>query len=54
MKPPLWRWPAITPGGPDERRATLRSRLLWMVGIWTASVAALFVVAIVLRWVLKS
>jgi len=27
---------------------------MWMVGIWVASITALLVVAMVLRWVLKT
>jgi hypothetical protein len=31
----------------------LYKRLLWMCAIWTASVAALGIVAMVIRWVIK-
>ena len=37
----------------DERQAPLRVRLMWMVGIWAASILVLLVIAYVLRWVLK-
>jgi len=53
MKTPLPRWPAITAAHPDEPRPPLWRRLLWMAGIWTASVAALAALALVLRWVLN-
>ncbi|MFN2329024.1 MAG: DUF2474 family protein [Chromatocurvus sp.] len=53
MKRPRLRWPAIeaTRSGPSE--SPLWKRLLWMVGIWIASVAALLLVALVLRLVLQ-
>lgn len=53
MKYPIFRWPAITAAHPDEPLQTLWVRLLWMVGIWAASITALLAVALVLRWVLK-
>ena len=53
MKKRVLRWPEITPADPDEPQATLWRRLLWMAGIWAASVAGLLAVAMVLRWVLK-
>ncbi|MDO9134356.1 MAG: DUF2474 family protein [Hydrogenophaga sp.] len=53
MKTPLLRWPAITAASPDEPLPPLWSRLLWMAGIWLASIAVLTAVAMVLRWVLK-
>jgi hypothetical protein len=54
MKTPLLRWPAITAKGPDEPLSPLWRRLLWMAGIWLASIAILSAVAMVLRWVLKT
>lgn len=53
MKTPRFRWPAITTADSDEPLPPLWSRLLWMAGIWLASIAALTAVAMVLRWVLK-
>jgi hypothetical protein len=29
------------------------NRLLWLIAIWAASVASLFVVAVVLRWIVR-
>ena len=53
MKSHLFRWPTITPAHPDEPLPALWARLLWMVGIWAASITALLAVAMVLRWALK-
>jgi len=39
-------------GGAGEERPLWR-RLLWLLGIWTASVAALGVLAGAIRWWLK-
>ena len=54
MKTPVFRWPAITTQGCDEALPPLWNRLLWMAGIWLASIAALTAVAMLLRWVLKT
>lgn len=54
MKDPLFHWPDITAPHPDERLQPLWSRLLWMAGIWAASIVTLLAVAMVLRWVLKT
>lgn len=54
MKTHLLRWPAITAKSADEPLTPLWSRLVWMVGIWLASVAVLTLVAMALRWVLKT
>jgi hypothetical protein len=54
MKTRGFRWPAITLPHPDEPLPPLWRRLLWMAGIWVASVSALLAVAMLLRWVLKT
>lgn len=54
MKTRQFRWPAITAARPDEPLPPLWRRLMWIAGIWAASIAALLAVAMVLRWVLKS
>ena len=54
MKTPLPRWPAIDTRRTDEALPPLWSRLLWMTGIWAASITVLLAVAMVLRWVLKT
>ena len=54
MKSHRFRWPAITASHSNEPLPPLWSRLLWMAGIWAASIAALLAVAMVLRWVLKT
>lgn len=53
MKTPLPHWPAIDTRHTDEPLPPLWSRLLWMAGIWIASISVLTAVAMVLRWVLK-
>ena len=37
----------------EESLPPLWRRLLWMAGIWSASVTILLAIAMVLRWVLK-
>lgn len=54
MTRPLLRWPAIEAPQDDAPLPPLRTRLMWMAIIWAGSVAALFVVALLLRLVLKA
>ena len=54
MKTPLPHWPAIDTRRTDEPLPPLWNRLLWMAGIWAASITALLAVGMVLRWVLKT
>ena len=52
MKLPPLRWPDIRAPREGESLAPLGVRLLWMAGIWAASIAALLAVAMLLRFVL--
>jgi len=47
------RWPSIEAPHSGSPESPLWKRLLWLVGIWIASVAALLLVAMVLRLVLQ-
>ena len=53
MKRRMIRWPAIATPQPGAPQPPLRIRLAWMLGIWAASIAALLLVAVLLRMVLK-
>jgi hypothetical protein len=37
-----------------EQKSSTWSRIAWFVGLWGASVAALAVVALVIRWALRA
>ena len=52
MKLPRLSWPQIILPKPGDAMPSLGKRLLWMAGIWVASVLALLAVALLLRWVL--
>jgi hypothetical protein len=54
MRPRWLAWPKITAPKPGDPMPPLWQRLAWMAGIWLASIAALLLVAQLLRWVLKS
>ena len=54
MKLPCLRWPAIGIAPSATALPPLWRRLLWMAGIWAASVTTLLALAMVLRWVLKT
>lgn len=53
MKLPPFRWPSISTPHPDAPLPALWRRLLWMVGIWAGSSAALLAIAMLLRFVLR-
>lgn len=44
-------WPIIEVPS-VERPISLHFRLMWMMGIWAASVSVLLLIAYVLRWVI--
>lgn len=52
MKLPPLRWPDIRVPREGDSLAPLGVRLLWMAGIWAASITALLAVAMLLRFVL--
>jgi hypothetical protein len=54
MKRLRLRWPQIHAPRDDAPLPPLHTRLMWMVLIWAGSVAALLVVAMLLRLVLKA
>jgi hypothetical protein len=52
MKRPRLRWPDIRAPQQGESLTPLGVRLLWMVGIWAASILVLLAVAMLLRFFL--
>lgn len=46
-------WPSIQPEAATSARSSLVRRLAWMAVIWGASVGALGIVALLIRWVIR-
>ncbi len=53
MKTHRLRWPEIADVPRDETPQPLWRRLLWMAGIWAATIGVLLLVSMLLRLVLK-
>lgn len=51
--PAFFSWPTITPPEPSATPTPLGQRLLWMAGIWIASVLLLLVIGLLIRMVLR-
>lgn len=52
MKLPRPKWPDIGAPTDGDSQAPFGMRLLWMAGIWTASILVLLAIAMLLRFVL--
>jgi len=52
VKLPRLQWPDIGAPRKGDLPSPLGARLLWMAGIWAASILALLAVAMLLRFVL--